>query len=99
MPLPQSLQPFLPSSPVSNLDPQIDKAYIMENLLKKADLQSWNWMLSTYTKLDLISFIKTSRQLKPKDASFWIQYYQIPKSEVGCLQPKSQSIPKNSWAY
>ena len=99
MPIPQTLQPFLPSSPISNLDPQADKRYIIENLLQKADLDAWNWMLATFTRDDVVDVLKTSRHLKPKDVTFWTHYYQIPVTEVACLQTKSPSIPKNSWAY
>jgi len=97
--VPQFLQPFLPSSLVDGLDPVRDHCYIIENLLRKANLQSWQWMLKTYDHADITEVIFTSRHLKPKDVMFWSYYYQLPLDQILCLQPKSPSIPKSSWAY
>src|SRR4030067_1709089 len=99
IPVPQDFQAFLPSSPVSNLDPQRDKWYILESLLKNASLEAWQWMLKTYRDEDIIHMVKTSRILIPKDVMIWCHYFHIPSSEVKCLQPKSPSTPRSSWPY
>lgn len=97
--IPLKFQPFLPSSPLESLDTGLDKMYIIENFLKKANLSAWQWMLQVYAPEDIRQVVLTSKTLRPKDVYFWTHYLNIPKDQVLCLQTKSQNTLKSSWAY
>ena len=97
--VPSSFQAFLPSSPIENLDKIQDKKYVIQNLLKKANLDAWKWMLSTYTRQDISQVIVNSSQLRPKDVMFWVHYLNLSKDQVACLQTKSLTTPNPSWKY
>ncbi len=97
--VPSDFQAFLPSSPVENLDIVRDKRYIIQNLLKKANIDAWKWMLSSYTNQDIAQVVADSPQLKPKDVMFWIHYLNLPKDQISCLQTKFLSTPSPSWKY
>ncbi|MBD3280560.1 hypothetical protein GF389_03490 [Candidatus Dojkabacteria bacterium] len=71
MPIPQFIQPYLPSSDVSVLDPERDKNYILQGLLDSADLKSWKWMRQTYKDQDIKKVLENSRTLDEKDKRFW----------------------------
>lgn len=97
--IPSEFQALLPSASVNNLDAKQDKTYIIEALLKKSTWQGWQWMLSQYTKKDIVKVIHASRLLSPKDVMLWIHHYNLNPQDIACLQPKSHQIHSNSWAY
>ncbi len=97
--IPQEFQPLLPSSSIENLDPQRDKKYIIEHLLRNATMKAWYWMLNTYKNSDLQEVICQSRQLHERDVMIWIHYLGIDINSVLCLQKKSQTTHSVSWNY
>lgn len=97
--IPQDFQFLFPSSPVENLQIDQDKEYIVSTLLKNATLPAWKWLLKTYSKEDISRTLKTTKTLTKKDVMIWVNYLDIPTSDVVCLQEKSPTGPKNSWVY
>lgn len=97
--VPLQFQPLLPSSSVTDLNPNRDKYYIIESLLKKATLDAWKWMLRTYATDEIVDVIKNSRTLTPRDVYVWTQLFNISREEIACLQKSSQKTQKSSWVY
>ncbi len=95
--LPRQFQPLFPSTEVTKLEPQRDKKYIIQELLKNSTLEGWKWMFKNYSNQDLVNVIKNSRSLTGKDVSLWMKYFNIPANEIRCLQTKSQNIPRTYW--
>lgn len=95
----QKFQFLLPSSRVESLEVERDKAYIIENLLKKATLEAWRWLFQSYSTQDLIEVVKNSTNLSKRDVMLWSLMFDIPQKEIKCLQTKSRAGLNSSWAY
>ncbi len=99
MDVPVSFQAFMPSSSVKLLDANRDKNYIIESLLKNADLAAWKWMTKVYPSKDIIGVVKSSKRLTPRDVNFWQIRFNIPRDEIKCLQKDSLKTQKSFWPY
>jgi hypothetical protein len=97
--VPTDFQALFPSSPVENLEPELDKVYIIETLLKNASLKAWRWMLANYSSAEISSVIKQAKSLKKRDVLLWSYLLQIPQEEILCLQTKSPAGLNSSWVY
>ena len=89
----------MPSSNVNFLDVKRDKNYIIESLLKNANLAAWKWMTKTYSSDDIIDVVKSSKRLTPRDVNFWQIKFDIPRREIKCLQKDSLEMQKIFWPY
>jgi len=99
MSVPDSYQFLFPSSPVDALEIQRDKTYIIETLLKNSSLDAWQWMSRVYTKNDIIAVLKIATNLRKKDVLLWSNLYNVPESEIACLQTTFRSGHKSSWVF
>lgn len=97
--VPKQFQFLFPSSSVERLSVERDSFYIIETLLRNATLEAWQWMLRMYLAQDIMHVIRTSSNLRPKDVMLWSSYFDIPLSEISCIQTTSHHGLKNSWAY
>ena len=97
--VPTAFQALFPSSQVENLEPERDRVYIIETLLKNASLKAWRWMLANYTAEEISSVIKQAKNLNKRDVLLWSYLLQIPQEEILCLQTKSLAGLNSSWAY
>jgi len=97
--IPQEFQPLFPSSPVSQLDAQRDKFYIIESLLRHATLSAWQWLVHQYSAEDIRQVLRVAKNLRKKDVMIWSLYLHIPLSQIACIQKKSPPGFKSSWAY
>lgn len=99
MNVPRTFQFLFPSSPIDALEIQRDKTYIIETFLKNASLDAWQWMTRVYTKNDIVTVLKIATNVRKKDVMLWSNLYNVPESEIACLQPTFRSGLKSSWAY
>ncbi len=60
-------------------------AYIIRRILDYGEIEDIKWMLSTYSKEEIVKVIKKSRGLSRKSAYFWSAYFGIPQKEIACL--------------
>jgi hypothetical protein len=97
--VPTAFQALFPSSPVENLEPERDRVYIIETLLKNASLKAWRWMLTNYSSAEISSVIKRAKSLKKRDVLLWSYLLQISQKEILCLQTKFPAGLNSSWVY
>lgn len=97
--IPEQFQSLFPSAPVSNLEVEKDKVYIIETLLKNATLPAWRWLVKNYTSHDIALVLRHARSLRKKDVILWSQYLHIPQEDIVCLQQKSPTGLSSSWVY
>ena len=95
--VPKEFQALFPSVSVKDLDVNKDRDYIVEQLLKTATLKAWQWMVKEFSGEEIARVVKNSNQLGEKDVNFWSLYYNIPKTEIKCLQKKYRGAPKVYW--
>ncbi len=67
------------------------KRYIIERVLNFGDERDIKELRRLYSDDEIISTIKTSRNIKKKTANFWAIYFNIPQEEIRCLK---KSLPQ-----
>lgn len=93
------LKPIFWDLDVERLDTQKHSYQIVDRILEYGNTPQVHWMFKTYPKKEIIEVVKKSRQLSPKSANFWANYYQIPKEEVRCLTEPFMARRKSIWPY
>lgn len=93
------LKPIFWDLDVEKLDPQKHSYQIIDRILEWGNTPQVHWMFKTYSKKEIVDVVKNSRQLSPKSANFWANYYDIPKDEVRCLNKRFMAIRKSIWPY
>lgn len=96
---PLFLKPLFWDINFGKLDVKKYPRYVIERVLEYGDLKHVRWMFKTYPKRTIIKTVKESRQLSPKSANFWADYYHIPKNEVRCIVRSLQKEHKVFWPY
>lgn len=81
------------------MNPQKHSYQIIDRILEYGNTPQVHWMFKTYPKKEIIEVVKHSRQLSPKSANFWANYYNVPKNEVRCLTKSFMAIRKSIWPY
>lgn len=66
------------------------KRYIIERVLDFGDERDLRELRRLYSDEEIISTIKTSRNIKKKTAIFWAIYFDIPAGEIRCLKKSLQ---------
>lgn len=84
---------------VEKIDPKTKSKYVIERILEYGDKEQIKWMLRFYGRDQIIKEVETSRQLSPKSASFWGNYFNLPHEEIKCLNKLSQETQKALWPY
>ena len=84
--LPVNLYSYFWDTRAADLDPSENQKYIIERLLRLGDLEAWRWLKKTYSDNEIVSVVKTSRQLSKKDAAFYSLIFQIPAKDMRCNQ-------------
>ena len=84
---------------VNQLDVKKSARPVIERVLELGDLPQVHWMLETYPTEQIIEVVKSSRQLSPKSANFWADFYNISKDEVRCLNKSFREKQKSFWPY
>lgn len=97
--IPVEFKKYFWDTSLENIDLEVNKIYIIERLLEHGDLSACRWLIKTYSKKDLISTLKTSRNLSAKSANFWAILYDIPKKEIKCLNKQLTQTQETAWPY
>lgn len=93
------LRPIFWDLEVEKLDLKKHSYQIIDRILEYGNTPQVHWMFKNYPKEQIIEVIKNSRQLSPKSANFWANYYEIPKEEVRCIVRSLQKEQKILWPY
>jgi len=67
------------------LDKDQHQQFIIERILKYGNPKSIQWLLANYHDTEIITVVKSGKNLDKKTANYWAIHYHIPKEEVLCL--------------
>jgi hypothetical protein len=73
--------------------------YVIGRILEYGDLSQINWMFRQYSSSQIKKILISTRNLTPKSANFWADYYGISKRKIGCLNRQLQKTQKILWPY
>lgn len=93
------LRPIFWDLDVEGLEPRRHSYQIIDRILEYGDTPQVHWMFGAYSKEEIIEVLKHSRQLSPKSANFWANYYSLAKNEVQCLNKSFLATHRSIWPY
>jgi hypothetical protein len=67
---------------VENIDPILNRTYIIERVLSRGTLEDFYYLLQLYTTDEIRSAIKSSRVLDKRTVNFCSHYFKIPLNEL-----------------
>ncbi len=70
---------------ISKIDPQKNKYFIIERVLRYGFGEDVKLIISAYSKDDIVHVVKTSRVIDRKTARYWSIHFDIPEKEILCL--------------
>jgi hypothetical protein len=73
--------------------------YIIERLLEQGDLKATRWLLSRFSRDEIIDVLKHSRRISPFSANFWMLYFDLDRKGIRCLSKQFQSERSRTWRY
>jgi len=78
-------------TPLSSIDPQSHREFIIERLLQYGGMTAIRWLLENWG-LDAIKHVViNSRNLSRMTAGFWSAYLDIPPEKIRCLSEPTLS--------
>ena len=83
----------------NRLDCQNHPRYIIERILEHGDIKAVRWMLKTYSREQVVTALKMSRELTPKSANFWALMLDVKEEYIKCLNKSFRAIRKQFWPY
>lgn len=69
-------------TPLSNIDLQKNKRYIIERVLTRGFLEDFYVLLKLYKEEDIKDALRKSKELDPKTVNFCSIYFNISKQEM-----------------
>lgn len=79
--IPASLNRYFWDTRPENIDVQKNASYVIDRLLSKGDLNSWEWMRTAYSSEQIKDRVQKSRQLSRKDTVFFSLVYNLPPNK------------------
>ncbi|OGG15859.1 hypothetical protein A3D78_02845 [Candidatus Gottesmanbacteria bacterium RIFCSPHIGHO2_02_FULL_39_14] len=97
--MPASLYFFFWDVEAKKLDPSKHPHYVINRLLDKGNLEAVRWVRRNFPKDLIVETIKKMRDFSPWTATFWSRIYNIPRSEIKCLDPHYLTMRRKLWPY
>ncbi|OGK13362.1 hypothetical protein A3I50_01350 [Candidatus Roizmanbacteria bacterium RIFCSPLOWO2_02_FULL_37_9] len=97
--LPRSLYRFFWDINAKMLNPSKHPKFVINRLLDKGDIEAVKWVRRNFSENEIEKTFKKLRDFRPKVASFWSLFLNIPKKEIICLQEPYLSMRKKHWSY
>lgn len=98
-PLPASARKYFWDVNFDELDASKHARYVIERLLEYGDFPELRWMFQNFRQEKIEEALKATRRLSRRRASAWANFFDIPRSEVKCLNKSSQKQPATTWTY
>jgi hypothetical protein len=93
------LRPIFWDSNVSKIDLEKNARQVIERVLEYGDAPQVRFAQKIYPQKKIINVLVNSRQISPKSANFWAEYYNLSKEKRECLKKRLQKKPETSWPY
>ncbi len=81
MSLPESLRPYFWNCKFEDLDTEIHKGAIIEQISEFGNIDAMRWMMQTFTEEDIRRILKQAKILSPHTRSFWSVFLHIDLSD------------------
>ncbi|MCP9469921.1 MAG: hypothetical protein NNA31_07975 [Nitrospira sp.] len=72
--LPESLRGLFWDIDLETIDPVLHARFIAERLMEKTTPEAFRWLLSRYSREELLAVVEASRRLPLRDRNFWRLY-------------------------
>ncbi len=79
----------------SRLDPENNKRFIIERILKYGDEEDVAWVQNRYSLDDIKDALRRQRTLDPKSLNWWRLTFDVAETE--CLPPSSTHAQSAFW--
>ena len=99
MSLPKFLKPYFWDTDFRSIDTSKHKKYITLRILERGDQRALKWLFKSYNPQSFKPMVKTSRQLSPRSANFWANYFDIPRKQIKCLSKAYLQRRQQVWPY
>ena len=99
MPLPLSFKQYFWDVKFKSLDVKKNQRFILERLLEYGNLSAYKWLKKNFSPLAVKKTVKTSRALSKKSANFYALIFNIPKSQILCLNKSWRKKQGILWPY
>jgi hypothetical protein len=81
------------------LNPQKKPYFVISRLLDKGNIEAARWVRKRFDDELVKEVLQKYRDFSLRSASFWALIYQVPKTQVKCLQEPYLSMRKKHWPY
>ena len=95
--LPRFLAPLFWETEFEKLRATEYAKYVIERVIEYGDDRAIDWLVSAFTREEIIAVVKSSRQISPNTATLWSLLLDIPREEVRCLSEPSL-LPRSSFS-
>ena len=97
--LPPSARRFFWDINPDELDVAKHSRYVIERLLDYGDILELRWLFRNFGRDAIVSVLKTSSRLSRRHALGWANYFDIPRTEIKCLNKPSPKQHAITWTY
>jgi hypothetical protein len=83
MNVPESIAPLFYEYEPDSIDKAVHADVILHRIMERGDWQAMKWLLNTYTKEEISSFLerKGKNLLSPRELNYWALMCDIPSRE------------------
>ena len=78
-------------TPLSSIDPQLHRDFVIERLLQYGGMEGIRWLFETFGPDPIENVVINSRILSRMTAGFWSAYFDIPPGKIRCLSEQTLS--------
>lgn len=89
--VPAWLEPFFWDVRLQDLNTRDNDVFIIERLLNEGDQDTLRWLFEVYNEKRINDAIITGRDLSPKTARCWQNYFDLQEDQMRCFGPRSTS--------
>ena len=97
--LPKELWKYFWDTKAEVVDIDTYPKYVGERVLEWGRAKDVRWLIGQYGIPTLKEIVKSSRQLSARQATFYAKIWDIPETEVLCLQPEFRRLHRQFWPY
>lgn len=97
--LPSFLKKYFWDVDFRKLDYKKYPNFVIGRILEYGKPKSLHWMMANFSIGEIKKSIITSRELNPRSANFWADYFGLDKKEVKCLTKLFPLKQKVFWPY
>ena len=99
MKVPRNVKKYFWEIDAKKLNPDKYPEYVIARILEYGDREDVAWMLKHYSRNQIIKILENSRNLSQKSANYWVEYFDLPRRKILCLQKQFRGLSRAIWNY